>query len=357
VYQAFDELLKVRLAMKLIRPELAVRKTVLKLLYRELVIARRVNHPNVCRVYDIGLEDGLHFFTMELVKGETLDDLLARTTVPPETARDCLIQIALALEAAHAAGVIHRDLKPGNVMVDTKGHVTVMDFGLARDLVSDQSIVQGPVGTPAYWAPEQALGQQVTPASDVYAFGLIALRLFGIRSRTEAGLATAPLLYRDLLARCLAPPPTERYASGRELREALVTLHARVVAAPPLSVARVDELAETQAFRRPSRITRVAALGAVFVAGALAGAWLLSRAPHVESAAPPPSVLAPGAAPTTAPQPTPASAATLTSAPVAAPASASTRPASSDGAPPRRPRPPSAKPPKPAPTTEIPVLE
>jgi serine/threonine protein kinase len=230
IYAAHDERLRVQVALKLVLPALASNKTFLERLHNEIVVARRINHPNVCRVYDLGNSQGLHFISMELLEGETLESRLQREDLSERAVLAVLRQIAAALDAAHRGGVIHRDLKPANIMIDARGHVTVMDFGLARD-VSRESTRNPPkggsvVGTPAYWSPEQARGGRAGPASDIYSLGVIAVRMFTGRRRLLTS-GVDPLLavrepYRGVIARCLEHDPNRRFASADALLLALL---------------------------------------------------------------------------------------------------------------------------------------
>jgi predicted anti-sigma-YlaC factor YlaD len=223
VYAAYDERLKVQVAIKMLQPRLANNRVYLKQLHHEIVVARRVSHPNACRVYDLGHAGPLHFISMELIEGETLE---ARMTHGPITRVELiaiLLQIAGALDAAHREGVVHRDLKPSNVMIDEQGHITVMDFGLARDMLADSTGPHGAIGTPAFWSPEQGRGDPATPASDLYSLGVMACRMFARAAGAASGdrLASVPAPYRDVVARCLEPDPQKRPISAEGVRAEL----------------------------------------------------------------------------------------------------------------------------------------
>jgi serine/threonine-protein kinase len=207
VYEADDQLLRTRVAVKLLVPEVASAPQLLEQLHREILVGRRIGHPNVCRLYDLGKSGDLHFISMEFVEGETLESCLRRGPLPPDRAIEILEQICAALAAAHAEGVVHRDLKPANVMLDEDGRVKVMDFGLARD-------------TPAYWSPEQARGEPATVASDLCALGRTALQLFGglHTARGKRELASVPEPYRKAIARCLELAAEDRWPSAEALR-------------------------------------------------------------------------------------------------------------------------------------------
>jgi eukaryotic-like serine/threonine-protein kinase len=228
VYAAYDERLKVDVAIKLLLPEVARSRRYLEKLHTEIVSARRVSHPNVCRVHDLGKSGGIHFISMEIVAGRTLEEALQRQRFSTRAALRVLRQITAGLDAAHRCGVIHRDLKPANIMINACGHVTMMDFGLARDLNCESTEREGrsgaAVGTPAYWSPEQSRGEPSTPASDLFSLGLIACRLFAGKGRhpeREDAIEVVPAAYRAVIARCLEPNPAARYSSAEAVHLAL----------------------------------------------------------------------------------------------------------------------------------------
>ncbi|HWM87896.1 MAG TPA: serine/threonine-protein kinase, partial [Kofleriaceae bacterium] len=166
VYEAEDLLLGIPVAIKLLPPQVGASPAMVSHLVQEMLLGRRVSHSNVCRIHDLGKSGHVHFLTMELLEGDTLAERLAHGRPPYEQACRMIDQIVAAMAAAHREGVVHRDLKPGNIMVDRHDHVTVMDFGLARDHRWTHSRQPSPVGTPGYWAPEQARGEVATAASD-----------------------------------------------------------------------------------------------------------------------------------------------------------------------------------------------
>ena len=199
VYRADDLKLAQPVALKFLPPEVDHDPARLMQLHSEVRMARQVSHPNVCRVYDIDEVDGHTFLSMEYVDGEELGSLLRRIgRFPVERALEMSRQICAGLAAAHERGVIHRDLKPANVMLDGAGKVRITDFGLAG--VTGETVR---AGTPAYMAPEQLAGSEVTAQSDIYALGLVLYELFtGQRAieaknvadlvrKREAGIASA----------------------------------------------------------------------------------------------------------------------------------------------------------------------
>jgi serine/threonine-protein kinase len=175
VYRADDLRLGQPVALKFLPDTVAADPVRLAQFHNEVRTARQVSHPNICRVYDIGEIDGHLFLSMELVDGEDLATSLRRIgRFPEDKATDIARQLCAGLAAAHDRGVVHRDLKPANVMLDGAGKVRIMDFGLAAAGAVDDVRV----GTPAYMAPEQLLGREVTARSDIYALGLALYELF-----------------------------------------------------------------------------------------------------------------------------------------------------------------------------------
>jgi serine/threonine protein kinase len=225
VYAAEDLQLRVPVALKLLRgahnrPELLER------LHHEIVLSRRISHPNVCRTYDLGQAGGTDFIIMELVEGESLQEILDHGPMPLERAVSILRQLCSALAAAHQQGVVHRDIKPGNVMLCPNGRAVIMDFGLARDVAAERSSGKSMLaGTPAYWAPEQSAGGRATPQSDIYSLGVMAcVMLGGQRPRFDRplDLSGVPMPFRRALKRCLQYRPERRYGSLERLEIALI---------------------------------------------------------------------------------------------------------------------------------------
>src|SRR5580693_4092489 len=186
VYRADDLKLYQPVALKFLPDFLEHDGAVLARFHREARIARQISHPNVCRVFDIGEVDGQHFISMEYVDGEDLHSLLRRIgRLPSDKAIEVARQICAGLAAAHAKGVLHRDLKPANVMLNGRGHVVVTDFGLAAlaDEIPGEEIRNG---TPAYMAPEQLAGREVSIQSDIYSLGLVLYEVFTGKRAFEA---------------------------------------------------------------------------------------------------------------------------------------------------------------------------
>src|ERR1051326_6459128 len=178
VYRADDLTLGQAIALKFLPDEAARDEGLLERFRNEVRIARKVSHPNVCRVYDVGDVEGQTFFTMEYVDGEDLASLLRRIgRLPSDKAVEISRQLCAGLAAAHAKGVLHRDLKPANIMLDGRGQVVITDFGLAG-VADDIRGAEVGSGTPAYMAPEQLAGKEVSTRSDIYALGLVLYEVF-----------------------------------------------------------------------------------------------------------------------------------------------------------------------------------
>ena len=198
VYKAADRELNRSVALKVIRPELASNPSILARFKQELLLAHQVTHRNVIRIYDLGESSGVRFITMEFVEGKDLRALIReKKKFAPEEAVDVIQQVCLALEAAHNVGVIHRDLKPQNIMQDRSGRILVMDFGLARTLEGDGMTQTGAlVGTMEYMSPEQALAKELDQRSDIFALGLILYEMLTGKTPFQAESALASLIKR-----------------------------------------------------------------------------------------------------------------------------------------------------------------
>ena len=248
VYEAEDRDLGVIVALKILRPELLERAEFLSRFRREVQLARQVTHPNICRVFDLGSDtvNGIPvvFLTMEFLAGETLSDHLRRTGPLHDAALPLMQNMLEALGALHERGIVHRDFKPGNVMVVRSAtgaeRAVVTDFGLARELEREASDpltrVNHVVGTPEYMAPEQFHGHPATPQSDLYSLGLVMYEaVTGMRPFPEGAgmsarrLPAPPSTYRDgvgprldaAIMSCLAPDPKDRPQSAGEVLRVL----------------------------------------------------------------------------------------------------------------------------------------
>ena len=178
VWEADDTVLGRRVALKVLVQELADDARATSRFVREARATAKLTHPNVTRVYDFGRDGGLPYLVMELLEGETLADRLAGGPLPPAEAARICAAVADALDAAHRRGIIHRDIKPGNVLLTPAGEVKVMDFGIAAAADETHSTTgSGLYGTAAYVSPERAAGQAATPAADIYSLGAVLYEL------------------------------------------------------------------------------------------------------------------------------------------------------------------------------------
>ena len=260
---------------------------------REARLAARLSHPNVVRVFDVGEDDGRPFIAMEYVEGETLADLLARRgPLPVAEAATLGVQICAGLAAAHAAGLVHRDVKPQNLLLGTDGVLKLGDFGIAVGYEGTRLTLAGTVlGTVGYLAPEQARGEEVTAAADIYAVGAVLYELLTGEPALTAGslaeLGSDGFHPPDLAARvpnappelvaavtaCLSVRPEDRPSSAAALarRLAPVASEAATLALPPDSATRATEILARPAGPHRRWTRRRLAAAAALVAAAVAG--------------------------------------------------------------------------------------
>jgi serine/threonine protein kinase/tetratricopeptide (TPR) repeat protein len=239
VYKAHDLEVDRTVGLKVIRPDLAGNPAILARFKQELVLARQVTHRNIIRIYDLNEADGVKFITMEFIEGEDLRTILTREgKLAPKEAIDIMRQACSGLQAAHHEGVIHRDLKPGNIMKDASGRVVIMDFGLAKTVQSDGMTQTGMmIGTMEYMSPEQAMGSELDARSDIFTMGLIFYELLtgNIPFRAESAIAslvkrtqeravplsdvdpTIPPTLSMIAAKCLERDRGARYNTVQEL--------------------------------------------------------------------------------------------------------------------------------------------
>ena len=244
VYRAFQNSLKRIVAVKMIRSTMLASEDDVARFRTEAEAAGSLDHPNIVPIYEVGEYQGQHYFSMKLIEGGTLRDHLADLQKDPKATAELMVKVARAIQTAHQRGVLHRDLKPGNILIDADGEPHVTDFGLAKqmDSVSSATLSGQLMGTPSYMAPEQAEnGKDVTTAADVYGLGAIFYELLtGVPPhRGESIMETLKLIAdtepvppikhnpkvdRDLQTiamKCLERDPAKRFSSARQLAEDL----------------------------------------------------------------------------------------------------------------------------------------
>jgi serine/threonine-protein kinase len=246
IFQARDILLDRPVAMKVLFPEFATDPAFVERFRREAQAAANLNHPNIVAVYDWGKVNNTYYIAMEYVNGRTLADILKQSgTLTPMQVCDVMSEVASALISAHQNSVIHRDIKPGNILVSTTGQVKVADFGIARALGAgvEQGLTQtgAVMGTATYFSPEQAQGVSTDQRSDIYSLGVVMYEMLsGVAPFTgenavaiaykqvhehamplDQRLASVPSEVAAIVAKCMEKSPDDRYSSAEEVRDEL----------------------------------------------------------------------------------------------------------------------------------------
>ena len=243
VYKAHDTVLERDVAIKLIAPHLAWEPKFVDRFLEEARVVARLKHPNIVTIYDFGRYEDRPFLVMEFIEGEQLSDLVHRHgALPPAQVAALVTQVASALDYAHRHGMIHRDIKPQNILLGPDGHATLTDFGLAKVLESTQLTQTGAImGTPAYMSPEQVKGVTLTHATDIYSLGVVAYEMLTGQTPFQADTSvvvlynhvnTPPPPMRDagrlaprelegVVVKALAKEPGQRYATAGEFAQVL----------------------------------------------------------------------------------------------------------------------------------------
>jgi serine/threonine protein kinase len=298
VFKVIDKEVKEKIAIKVLKPEISYDERIIERFRNELKLARKISHPNVCRMYDLLKEKGLYFITMEYISGEDLKTTIGR--VGQLSVGKTLViaeQICKGLAEAHKLGVIHRDLKPHNIIIDRQGDARIMDFGIAQTQTTKGLTETGVmIGTPEYMSPEQALGEVVDQRSDIYALGIILFELLtgtlpfqgdtvvgvAIKQRTEAPPNPKSLNpqisdeVNQLILRCLEKDKDKRYQSASLLLEEIN----RIQRGFPTTERLIPQKPQTTSGKKPLKRAFPSVnplIIAVVVLAAVAGYFLLDR--------------------------------------------------------------------------------
>jgi len=305
VYKAFDREIDEKIAVKVIRPEIASNKTIIQRFQNELKMARKITHKNVCRMHDLGKDGDTRFITMEYVSGEDLKKSIRR--MGPLTVRKTISlgkQICHGLSEAHRLGVYHRDLKPHNIMIDREGNVKIMDFGIALSReaggITDSNII---VGTPHYLSPEQVEGKKIDQRSDIYSLGVILFETvtghvpfdgdttlsIAVKHKTEIPRdpkelnAQMPVELSRLILKCMEKDPEKRYQSADELCSELTLIESedpKIETTISREGSRIRTISkELRLFRLPSALL---ILALIVVAGYFFYTQILKKRGHEE---------------------------------------------------------------------------
>jgi eukaryotic-like serine/threonine-protein kinase len=311
VYKVLDSRIREKIALKLIKPEIASDRATIDRFSNELKLARKIRHKNVCGMFDIGEAEGAHFITMEYVAGEDLKSIIRMTgTLGIGTVLSVGKQICDGLTEAHIQGIVHRDLKPTNIMIDKGGNVKIMDFGIARSL--KERGITGPsvlIGTPEYMSPEQAEAKEVDHRSDIYSLGVVLYEMATGQVPFEGDTALAiamkhkgeipknpkqlnpniPDDLADVILKCLEKDKTNRYQTAAEVRSELEKIEqgipiAEVVVPKPRSITS-KEITVKFSLKKlllPGLVLAALVIGAVLIGRRIIPRKALSSAPSAK---------------------------------------------------------------------------
>jgi serine/threonine protein kinase len=256
VYKVLDKEVNAKVALKLVKPEIAADEKTIERFRNELKMARDIGHKNVCRMYDLNREKGSYYITMEYVSGEELKGMIRMMgQLSAGKAISIAKQVCEGLAEAHRLGVVHRDLKPQNIMIDKEGNARIMDFGIARSLkakgITEKGLI---IGTPEYMSPEQAEGKGIDHRSDIYSLGIILYEMvtgrepfegetpLGIAMKHKSEIPKDPRelntqIPEDLskvILRCMEKDKENRFQNAEELLSELINIEKGIPTTSPL---------------------------------------------------------------------------------------------------------------------------
>ena len=301
VYKVFDAEVKEKVALKLLKPEIAAGRETIERFRNELKFARKIRHKNVCQMFDLAKEENTYYITMEYVCGEDLKSMIRMSKrLSVGTAVDLAKQVCEGLAEAHKLGVVHRDLKPQKIMIDREGNARIMDFGIARSLRGKGITGAGVmIGTPEYMSPEQVEGKDIDQRSDIYSLGVILYEMvtgrvpfegdtpftIGMKHKSEIPKdpkelnAQIPEDLSELILRCLEKNKEKRYQSASELCVELEKIEKGIPTTERETPARRPFTSKeiTVTFNLKKLIIPVLLVLAIIIAGVIAGRFILKK--------------------------------------------------------------------------------
>lgn len=300
VYKVFDKDIEEKVALKLLNPDIASDEKTIKRFRNELKFARKITHVNVCRMYDLNEEKGVPFITMEYVPGEDLKTTIRRMEqLTVGKAISIAKQVCEGLAEAHRLGVVHRDLKPQNIMIDSQGNAHIMDFGIARQAEARGMTVEGMIiGTPEYMSPEQVEGKEADQRSDIYSLGMIIYEMLTGRVPFEGDTALSialkhkteipreprefntqiPVDLNQMILKCIEKDREKRYKSANELLSELIKIEHAIPTAERIIPKRIPITARE--IKVQFKVKKLFIPALAVIALVLAGVFLLRIVPQ-----------------------------------------------------------------------------